>query len=309
MSNSVVMPRIHLGDWSDDVVDWMSDHLGWFFDGLKSVIEHPVDWIADGLHHTPVIGVIILFAVIAWLAHGWKLAIGTLIGFLLIDGFGEFKAALDSLSQILVGSIIAIAIAIPLGILTARSKRASSILRPVLDFMQTLPAYVYILPCLFFMSLGPATAVIATVVFAMAPGVRLTELGIRQVDSEMVEAGQAFGATPREVLRGIQMPLALPSIMAGINQVIMLALSMVVIAGISGSPGLGLDVYSGLSQLEVGIGVEAGVSVVILAIFLDRVTAGLSKPDVGFIAEIRSLRNKARARTKAKTAAAGATQG
>lgn len=300
------MPRIHLGDWSQDVVDWMSKNWSGFFDGFAKVLNDPVNWFADALHHTPVITLIIIFAVIAWLSSGWKLAIATLIGFLLIDGFNEFKPALDSLSQILIGSIIAILIAIPLGILTARSRRTASILRPILDFMQTLPAYVYILPALFFLGLGPATAVIATVVFAMPPGVRLTELGIRQVDTEMVEAGQAFGATPREVLRGIQVPLALPSIMAGINQVIMLALSMVVIAGVSGAPGLGLDVYSGLSQLQVGPGVEAGVSVVILAIFLDRVTAGLSKPGVGMVAEIRSLRGRMQAKPKQ---AASAVQG
>jgi len=293
---STVMPRIHLGDWADNAVDWLENHWGGFFDGLASAINHPVDWIADGLLHTPVIVLIIAFAVIAWLARGWKLALATLIGFLLIDGFDQFAAALNSLSQILVGSIIAIVISIPLGILAARSRRASTVIRPVLDFMQTLPAYVYILPGLFLMGIGAANAVIATVIFAMPPGVRLTELGIRQVDQEMVEAGQAFGATPREVLRGIQMPLALPSIMAGVNQVIMLALSMVVIAGVAGAPGLGTNVFAALSRLDVGIGCEAGISVVILAIFLDRVTDGLSKTDLGLVAEISRLRKQLRPR-------------
>lgn len=302
---STVMPRIHLGDWANDVVDWLGKHWGGFFDGFATVLNSPVQWIADGLLHTPIVGLIIVFAVIAWLARGWKLAVATVIGFLLIDGFDQFASALNTLSQILVGSIIAIAISVPLGILSARNRRVSTAIRPVLDFMQTLPAYVYILPGLFLMGIGAATAVIATVIFAMPPGVRLTELGIRQVDNEMVEAGQAFGATPREVLRGIQLPLALPNIMAGINQVIMLALSMVVIAGVTGAPGLGTNVFAALSRLDVGIGAEAGVSVVILAIYLDRVTDGLSKGDLGLVAELKKLRSRSRAKTAATTASVG----
>ncbi|MFC6706267.1 ABC transporter permease [Flexivirga alba] len=299
------MPRIHLGDWANDVVDWLGNHWGGFFDGFASVLNSPVNWIADGLLHTPIVGLIIIFAAIAWLARGWKLAVATVIGFLLIDGFDQFAPALNTLSQILVGSIIAIAISVPLGILSARNKRVSTAIRPVLDFMQTLPAYVYILPGLFLMGIGAATAVIATVIFAMPPGVRLTELGIRQVDQEMVEAGQAFGATPREVLRGIQLPLALPNIMAGINQVIMLALSMVVIAGVTGAPGLGSNVFAALSRLDVGIGAEAGISVVILAIYLDRVTDGLSKSELGLVAELKKLRGRGRAKAAVPTASVG----
>lgn len=299
---STVMPRIPLGEWADDFVKWLQDNCQGFFDGLASVINHPVNWITDGLLNIPVIGIIIGAAIIAWLARGWKTAVLTFVGFLLVDGFDQFKPVLQTVGQIVVASVIAIVIAIPLGIWAARSRRASTTVRPVLDFMQTLPPYVYILPGLFLMGLGPANAVIATVVFAMPPGVRLTELGIRQVDNEMVEAGQAFGATPREVLRGIQIPLALPSIMAGINQVIMLALSMVVIAGIVGSPGLGQQIYQALSQIDVGLGVEAGVSVVILAIFLDRVTDGLSKGEVGLMAELRKLRTSSRAKAKAAAA-------
>ncbi|MGN6414459.1 ABC transporter permease [Flexivirga sp.] len=302
---STVVPRIHLGDWANDVVDWLGNHWGGFFDGFANVLNSPVNWIADGLVHTPIIGLVIAFAVIAWLARGWKMAIATVIGFLLIDGFDQFAPALHTLSQILVGSIIAIVISIPLGILSARNKRVASAIRPVLDFMQTLPAYVYILPCLFLMGIGAATAVIATVIFAMPPGVRLTELGIRQVDQEMVEAGQAFGATPREVLRGIQLPLALPNIMAGINQVIMLALSMVVIAGVTGAPGLGTNVFAALSRLDVGIGAEAGISVVILAIYLDRVTDGFSKGELGLVAELRTLRRRSRANAAVTSPSAG----
>lgn len=303
---STVMPRIHLGSWANDVVDWLTKHWQPFFDGLASVINHPVDWITDLLtKDVPVIAIIIVAALIAWLTRGWKAAILSAIGFLLIDGFDQFEAMAQTLAQVLVGSIIAIAIAIPVGIWAARSKRASATVRPVLDFMQTLPPYVYVLPGLFLMGLGAANAVLATVVFAMPPGVRLTELGIRQVDSEMVEAGQAFGATPREVLRGIQMPLALPSIMAGINQIIMLSLSMVVIAAAVGSPGLGAGIFQGLSQLDVGLGVEAGVSVVILAIYLDRVTDGLTKPELGAVSEFAKIRETSRSRAAAAGMGAG----
>ncbi|HWC22620.1 MAG TPA: ABC transporter permease subunit [Flexivirga sp.] len=302
---STVMPRIHLGQWADDFVNWLQDNCQGFFDGLASVINHPVNWITDGLLNVPVIGLVIAFAVIAWLARGWKTAVLAVVGFLLIDGFDQMKPTIQSLGQIVVASVIAIVIAIPLGVWTARSRRVSTTIRPVLDFMQTLPPYVYILPGLFLMGLGPANAVIATVVFALPPGVRLTELGIRQVDQEMVEAGQAFGATPREVLRGIQMPLALPNIMAGINQVIMLALSMIVIAGVVGSPGLGQQIFQALSQLDVGLGVEAGVSVVILAIFLDRVTDGLSKGNLGLVAELTKLRSRSRAKAAATSASLG----
>lgn len=292
---STVMPRIHLGAWCSDVVDWLNDNWQGFFDGVASVINHPVNWITDGLLNIPVIAVILLFAVIAWLARGWKAAILSAVGFLLIDAFDQFKPVIEGLGQILVASVIAIAIAIPLGIWAARSKFASTTIRPVLDFMQTLPPYVYVLPGLYLMGIGAANAVLATVIFSIPPGVRLTELGIRQVDQEMVEAGQAFGATPREVLRGIQIPLALPSIMAGINQVIMLALSMVVIAGVAGSPGVGQKIFQALSQLDVGLGVEAGVSIVILAIYLDRVTDGLSKGELGLAAEVEKVRTRARA--------------
>jgi ABC-type proline/glycine betaine transport system permease subunit len=292
---STVMPRIHLGDWANDVVNWLEKHWQGFFDGLASAINHPVDWIADPLKQDiPVIGIVIAAGLIAWLTRGWIAAVLSAVGFLLIDGFDQFEPMIDTLSQVLVGSVIAIALAIPLGIWAARSKRASTTIRPILDFMQTLPPYVYVLPGLFLMGLGAANAVLATVVFAMPPGVRLTELGIRQVDDEMVEAGQAFGATPREVLRGVQMPLALPSIMAGINQVIMLALSMVVIAAAVGSPGLGAGIFQALSQSDVGPGVEAGVSVVILAIYLDRVTDGLTKPDTGLVSEVKRIRNRFR---------------
>ena len=180
---------------------------------------------------------------------------------------------------------MAVLLSIPLGIWAARSDTVSAIVRPVLDFLQTMPAFVYLIPALILFRVGVVPGIVATIAFAMAPGVRLTELGIRSVDTEVVEAGHAFGATPRRILRQIQLPLALPTIMAGVNQVIMLALSMVVIASMVGAPGLGRDIIQSLSRIDVGLGFEAGIAVVILAILLDRLTATLGTGRRGFFAK------------------------
>ena len=288
-----LMPRIHFGDWVNKVVVWLNAHWAGFFnaihDGLDSIVGH----LTNTLLNAPIIVVVIVLAAIALISRGIGTAIAAAIGLLLIDSFNEWSSAMQTLALIVVAAVIAVVLAIPLGILAAKSRIGSLVIRPVLDFMQTLPAYVYLLPALFFFGLGSAAGVVATVIFAMPPGVRLTELGIRQVDGEMVEAGQSFGATPRKVLFGIQVPLALPTIMAGVNQVIMLALSMVVIAGFVGVDGLGQDVTAALSNLEVGPAAEAGVSVVILAIYLDRVTAGFGRSELSPVSKaIRFLRRQ-----------------
>ncbi|MEE6282748.1 ABC transporter permease [Georgenia sunbinii] len=219
--------------------------------------------------------VVVVLALVGFLAKGWRLGVGTLLGFTFILALNQWDNALQTLALVLVASMFAVLLAVPLGIWTARNATVSTIVRPVLDFMQTMPAFVYLIPAIVLFRTGVVPGIIASIVFAMAPGVRFTELGIRQVDREVVEAGHAFGATPRRILRQIQLPLALPTIMAGINQVIMLSLSMVVIAAMVGAPGLGQDIVAALTGLQVGLGVEAGLAVVILAIYLDRVTAAL----------------------------------
>ena len=290
-----LMPRIHFGDWVSDIVDWLRKHWSGFFDAIRDGLNFLVDHLTNGLMSLPIIGVVIILAVIALVSRGVVTGIVAAVGLLLIDSFDEWGSAMQTLSLVLVAAVIAIVLAIPIGILAAKSRIGSLVIRPILDFMQTTPAYVYLLPALFFFGLGSAAGVVATIIFAMPPGVRLTELGIRQVDSEMVEAGQSFGATPRKVLFGIQIPLAMPTIMAGVNQVIMLSLSMVVIAGFVGAPGLGQDVTAALSNLLVGPAAEAGVSVVILAIYLDRVTAGIGRGEPSPISKAVRLFQRQRA--------------
>ncbi|WP_304453010.1 proline/glycine betaine ABC transporter permease [Nocardiopsis sp. YSL2] len=219
---------------------------------------------------------ILLFSLLAYTIAGWRMGLFAVIALTLVASVNQWANAMDTLGLVLVASLVAVVIAIPIGVLAAYNTTVSKIAKPVLDLMQTMPAFVYLIPAIFFFSIGSVPGVVATIVFAMPPGVRLTELGIRQVDKELVEAGEAFGAPTRRILTGIQLPLALPTIMAGVNQVIMLSLSMVVIAGMVGAGGLGNQVYQGISRNDGALGFEAGIAVVILAIFLDRLTAAVS---------------------------------
>lgn len=220
---------------------------------------------------------VLLFAALAALVAGWRLALFTVLGFLLIVSMDRWEAATSTLALVLVATAVAVLFAVPVGILAAYNDRVSALVKPVLDFMQTMPAFVYLIPAIAFFGVGQVPGVIATIVFAMPPGVRLTELGIRQVDKELVEAGEAFGAPNLQILRGIQLPLALATIMAGVNQVIMLSLSMVVIAGMVGAGGLGNIVYSGIAQADSALGFEGGIAVVLLAIYLDRLTGAVTR--------------------------------
>ncbi|WP_353815016.1 ABC transporter permease [Agromyces sp. SYSU T00266] len=264
--------RLPLGELAEGAIDILTDALGGLFDVIRAVFAGFYDVVDLVLSTPPFWAVILVIAALAWFAKGWKLAVGTLVGLLVIVGVDQWENAMDTLALVLVSSAIAVVVAIPLGILAARNDVASRVIRPVLDFMQTMPAFVYLIPALILFRVGVVPGIVATIVFAMAPGVRLTELGIRGVDREVVEAGHAFGSSPWRILRQIQLPLAMPSIMAGVNQVIMLSLSMVVIAGMVGAGGLGGDVVQSLTRIDVGLGFEAGLSVVILAIVLDRIT-------------------------------------
>ncbi|MFD5079155.1 ABC transporter permease/substrate binding protein [Streptomyces sp. NPDC058371] len=269
------MPRIPFGDWVNDTVDWLLDHMSWLFDFLKTVFQGSFDGINDVLQAPEPLLLAGIFAVIAFWLRGTFAGVLAFVGFAFIDSLELWANAMETLSLIIVATVIALVISVPVGIWAARSDRVSGLVRPVLDFMQTLPAMVYLIPALLFFGTGAPAGLVATLIFALAPGVRMTELGIRQVDKELVEAADAFGTTPGNILLRVQLPLALPTIMAGVNQVIMLGLSMAAIAGMVGTGGLGGDVNQAIGQLNVGLGAEAGVAIVILAIYLDRMTSSL----------------------------------
>lgn len=269
------MPRLPLGDWVDSGVNWLVAHLSWLFDAIKAVMEGMYNGIDAVLGApTPLLMAGIL-AVLAWWLRGLLAGVLAFAGFALVDSLQLWDQAMSTLALVLVATVIALVISIPLGIWAARSKAVGAAVRPVLDLLQTMPSMVLLIPAMLFFGLGTAAGVVATLIFALAPGVRMTELGIRQVDADLVEAAEAFGTTPRDILWRVQLPLALPTIMAGVNQVIMLGLSMVVIAGMVGTGGLGGAVNEAIGQLDIGYGFEAGVGIVVLAIYLDRITGAL----------------------------------
>jgi glycine betaine/proline transport system permease protein len=270
------VPRLPLGELVDAAITWVTAALSGLFDAVKNVLEGAYDGLDAVLSGPPFWVVAIALALVALFAKGWKLAVGALVGFVVIAGVEQWDNAMDTLSLVILASLVALLLAIPLGIWAARDDHVSRVLRPVLDFMQTMPAFVYLIPTVVIFRVGVVPGIVATVIFAMAPGVRFTELGLRQVDREVVEAGHAFGSTEGRILRQIQLPLAMPTIMAGVNQVIMLALSMVVISGMVGAGGLGGAVVQALQRVNVSLGFEAGLAVVVLAMFLDRVTSALS---------------------------------
>lgn len=265
-----------------DFVGWLTSTFGWFFGGVRSTIGLIVDVTETALTWPAPLAMTALFALLALIAsRSWGLPLFTVVAFVLVDAMGLFHHAMQTLALVLVATILAVLIGVPLGIIAARSERFSVLIKPVLDFMQTMPSFVYLLIAVVLFRIGRVPGVMAALIFAMPPAVRLTELGIRQVDTEVVEAAEAFGAKPREVLTGVQLPLARASIMAGVNQVIMLALSMVVIAGLAGAPGLGAEVVRGVTGMNLAMAIEGGLGVVALAIFLDRVTAAFGREGRG----------------------------
>ncbi|HEY6582470.1 MAG TPA: proline/glycine betaine ABC transporter permease [Rubrobacter sp.] len=269
------IPQIPIAKWVNSAISWIIGNFGGAFDVLNSAIEGVVNALSFLLTVPPTLVMIVILAVIAFFLSGWRIALFAVLGLLLVVSLGLWSLTMTTLSLILVATTVCLAIGIPIGILAAKSPRLEEISLPILDLMQTMPAFVYLVPFVFLLGLGAGPALLATVIFATPPAVRLTMLGIQQVPKETVEAAHAFGSTPMQTLFKVELPLSLSSIRAGVNQVIMLALSMVVIAGLVGFEGLGKPVVEGLQQLNVGLAFEGGIGIVVLAIVLDRVTRGI----------------------------------
>jgi glycine betaine/proline transport system permease protein len=271
-----------IGDGIDTAVNYILDHFSPALDFIAAAIGLVTGAIQDVLVPLPMTIGLAIFVLLALWRVGVGFAIFTGISMWLVDAMGLWSAMMESLSLVIASTIVAIAIGLPLGIAMARRDPVAAAIRPILDLMQTMPAFVYLIPAAMFFGLGAVPGTIATVIFSMPPVVRLTNLGIRQVHVEFVEAGQAFGCTSTQLLFKVQLPNAMPSIMAGINQTIMLSLSMVVIASMIGAGGIGNTVLTGIQRLDVGTGFEGGLAVVILAVVLDRITQSFGKERPAF---------------------------
>ena len=269
-----MIPRIPLGDWFAGFVDFISETFSAQFDAIRDVLNWSISTLEDLLNFLPFWALALLLALLAWRLAGKGEAVFTFLGIMLIANLELWPEATRSLALVITATVIALVIGIPLGILGAKFNPVNIVLRPVLDLMQTMPAFVYLLPAVMLFRIGVVPAVFSTIIFAMPPAIRLTILGIKQVPGELVEAGQSFGSSWSQLLIKVQLPQALPSIMAGINQSIMLALSMVVIASLIGAGGLGSVVITGVQGFRLGLGFEGGIAVVIIAIILDRLTQG-----------------------------------
>jgi glycine betaine/proline transport system permease protein len=273
--NETYLPKLPLDVWVNNFVDFLTDNFDVFFDKVSEQLEDMIGWIVDILSIGPPILLIVLFAILAWWAAKWPVALFTFLGLFLINNLGYWPETIQTLALILSAVSLSILIGIPFGIWMSQSDTVQRILTPILDFMQTMPAFVYLIPAVTFFGLGMVPGVIATVIFSMPPTIRLTNLGIRQVAEDLIEAANAFGSTTRQRLVKVQFPLAIPTVMAGINQSIMLSLSMVVIASLVGAPGLGAIVFRAVTQIKIGLGFESGLALVIIAIMLDRISQNI----------------------------------
>lgn len=271
------MYKLPVGKFFQSIIDWLTQNLGPFFDIINSILTGIISTFETVLLFIPPLILIALMVVLAWRIAGKGVAIFSIIGLLLIHSMGFWEETMITLALVVTSGLLALIIGIPVGIWASRKDAVENVVRPILDFMQTMPAFVYLIPAVLFFQLGKVPGAVATVIFAMPPAVRLTNLGIRQVQKDVVEAARAFGSTSQQLLFKVQLPLATPTILAGVNQTIMLALSMVVIAAMIGAGGLGGEILKGITQLKIGLGFESGISVVILAIFLDRITQAMGE--------------------------------
>jgi glycine betaine/proline transport system permease protein len=267
--------------WINHGLDWVVMHFRPFFQTVRVPIDSTLTWIEALLQSIPALAMIALFGLLAWQFAGRLVALGTVVSLLLVAMLGIWPDAMVTLSLVLTSLVFCLLLGLPLGILLASSERAERIVRPILDAMQTTPAFVYLVPVVMLFGIGNVPGVIVTIIFALAPLVRLTNLGIRQVRPDLIEAARAYGASPWQMLTKLQLPLAMPSIMAGVNQTLMLSLSMVVIASMIAVGGLGQMVLRGIGRLDMGLATVGGLGIVLLAISLDRITQAMGQPTRG----------------------------
>ncbi|SHG58948.1 ABC transporter permease [Ornithinibacillus halophilus] len=267
---------IPLEDWINAGFEKISSALSPFLRSSSEILETLINAFEDLLLWPPEIVIMVLVSLLVWWASSYRLAIFAFVGLLLTFGIDIWDATMATIALALSGTAVSLIIGIPLGIIASQSNVFERILRPILDFMQTIPSFVYLIPAVMFFGMGKVAALVATMIFAMPPAVRLTTLGIREVSGEMVEAAKAFGSGRWQTLKDVQLPLALPTIMAGVNQCIMMALAMTVIASMIGAGGLGNIVLRSMQSINIGLGVVGGLGIVVLAILLDRMTESIS---------------------------------
>ncbi|MGV6846974.1 MAG: choline ABC transporter permease subunit [Marinibacterium sp.] len=263
--------KIPVGKWAAGGFDWLQVNGGWFFDGLADGLEALIDGVLWALETSHPLIIVALFAALTWvLQRNWKTVLFVVLGFLFILNQGYWEETLESLTLVLSACLVCMGIGVPIGILAARKPGFYRVLRPILDLMQTLPTFVYLIPAIVFFGIGMVPGLIATVIFVLPAPIRLTHLGVTSTPTALLEAAEAFGATPRQRLWKVELPFALPQIMTGLNQTIMLSLSMVVIAALVGADGLGVPVVRALNQVNTALGFESGFIIVVVAIMLDR---------------------------------------
>lgn len=275
--------QIDLRLWAQDAITWIADEWRPFFQAVERPVEEVLDASQEFLLWMPDWAVIIIMTAIAYRLAGRGVAIFTVLAMFTVGSINLWDETMVSLAMVFTAVLICTIVGVPLGIAAARSRIAEVMLRPVLDAMQTTPSFVYLVPIVMLFGIGTVPGVMATIIFAMPPIIRLTNLGIREVDAEVVEAAYAFGATPRQILFDVQLPLAIRTVMAGLNQTLMLAMSMIVIASIIGAGGLGAPVRQGINNFQPGLAFVGGLAVVLLAMVLDRITQAL-----GPVEEVRA---------------------
>ncbi|MCY1029024.1 ABC transporter permease [Mammaliicoccus sciuri] len=269
-----ILPILPVSDWANGFVEWLTETFSFIFEPIKTYLGDFMQLIISLLELLHPFVFIIIIMVLAYFVMNKKIVAPILVGIGLFFIYNQdlWDQLLNTMTLVIISSLLSVIIGVPLGILMSKSDRFQAVMKPILDFMQTMPAFVYLIPAVAFFGIGMVPGVFASIIFATPPTIRLTNLGIRQISAELIEASDSFGTTSMQKLIKVQLPLAKASIMAGVNQTVMLALSMVVIASMIGAPGLGRDVLSSLQRAEVGSGFVAGLSIVILAIIIDRFT-------------------------------------